>query len=74
MIKLNHPYKCRHCGVPYIIIQGYRINSFLPVELITGEEINDSVFDGSKHKSHLLNCPALQEQWMQVKKRIAEKR
>lgn len=70
MIKLNQPYKCRHCGKKYIIICGYGNGSFLPVELITGKEINDGLFDKSKHHSHLLDCPGLQAQWEDVKKRI----
>jgi hypothetical protein len=68
IIKLNHPYKCRHCGRPYVILQGYFRWSFLPVELITGEEINDAEFDSKKHRSHLLDCPQLQAQWESVKK------
>ena len=33
MIKFNQPYKCKHCGKVYIILQGYYPWSFLPVEL-----------------------------------------
>jgi len=72
IIKLNHPYKCRHCKKPYVILQGYSIKSYLPVELITGDEVNDIEFDKHKHKSHLLNCPKLQAQWEEVKRIIIE--
>lgn len=72
MIKLNQPYKCRHCGTPYIILQGFREWSFVPVELITGNEIYDKEFDKHKHKSHLINCVKLQQQWEDVKKQIYE--
>lgn len=70
MVKLNHPYKCRHCGKAYAIVQGYRINSFLPVEIINGDEVNDLEFDKEKHISHLINCLKLQGQWEAVKKTI----
>lgn len=70
MVRLNHPYKCRHCGKAYFIVQGYRINSFLPVEIIDGDEVNDLEFDKEKHTSLLNNCKKLQEQWEAVKKTI----
>lgn len=70
MVRLNYPYKCRHCGVPYIIIYGCQLNSFLPVEIINGSEINDAEFDKSKHVSHLVNCIKLRDQWESVKKQI----
>jgi len=72
MIKLNHPYRCRHCGKSYVIIKGHGFNSYLPVELINNDEMNDLEFDKNKHKSHLLNCPKLQAQWESVKQMIAE--
>ena len=70
MIKLNCPYKCRHCGKPYVILQGARDWSYLPVDLITGDEKYDTEFDKHKHISHLLSCKGLQEQWESVKKQI----
>lgn len=72
IIKLNHPYRCRHCKKPYVILSGYGYKSYLPVELITGDEVNDTKFDKHKHNSHLLNCPKLQAQWEDVKNTIYE--
>lgn len=68
MIKLNHPYRCRHCGITYAVLQGRYAWSFLPVEIINGVEHLDAEFDSAKHTSHLLNCPKLQAQWEQIKK------
>ena len=70
LTKLNHPYKCKYCGKPYVILQGFYPWSFLPIELKTGNEINDKEFDKRKHVSHLLNCPELQAKWEQAKKKI----
>lgn len=74
MIKLNHPYECRHCGKAYVIVQGYRMNSFLPVEIINGDEVNDLEFNKEKHTSHLYNCKKLRKQWEMVKKTIISER
>jgi hypothetical protein len=68
--KLNYPYKCKFCGTPYVVLQGYYDWSFLPVEIKTGEEINDKEFDKTKHVSHLLNCKELQDHWEAAKKKI----
>lgn len=70
MIQLNYPYKCRHCSVVYVILQGHTKFSFLPVELINGSEKEDLEFDKHKHVSHLTNCSKLQNQWEGVKKNI----
>ena len=66
-IKLNIKYKCKHCGNLYTIIKGAYIYSILPVEIITGDEIYDLEFDKEKHKSHLLSCEELKNQWPEVK-------
>ena len=70
MIRLNHPYKCKHCQTAYAILQGYYAWSFIPVEIINGTEQNDPEYDKTKHVSHLLNCKELQAQWNEVKKII----
>ncbi|MBI1936677.1 MAG: hypothetical protein HYS25_00990 [Ignavibacteriales bacterium] len=70
MIKLNYPYRCRHCGKTYTIIRGRFAWSFLPVEIIQGGEVNDIEFDITKHTSHLKNCTPLQMQWESVKQKI----
>ncbi len=71
MIKLNQPYKCRHCGKPYVILLGYgKFKSYLPVEIINETEIFDYSFDKHKHVSHLKNCPQLQAQWEDVKEKL----
>lgn len=70
MIYLNTPYKCRHCETVYAILHGSGYGSFLPVEIINGKEHYDGEFDKTKHVSHLLNCPKLQEQWNDVKNMI----
>ncbi len=72
MLKLNYPYKCPYCGKPIAIIKGYGWFSWLPVEIINGDEYKDSEFDKRKHKSHLLNCWKLQSKWESVKKKIVE--
>lgn len=74
MIYLNYPYRCRHCGTVYVILPGYGFNSYLPVEVITGSERYDREFDRYKHKSHLLGCKGLQEQWEDVKRMIKKQR
>lgn len=68
LIKLFHPYKCKYCGTPYTILQGRFSWSFLPVEIIRGDEMNDIEFEKNKHVSHLKNCTPLQAQWESVKK------
>lgn len=68
MIKLNYPYRCRHCGKTYAVLKGRYTWSFLPVEIIRGDEMNDPEYDKEKHTSHLLNCPQLQVQWKEIKK------
>ena len=70
VVKLFHPYKCRHCPTNYVILPGRFINSYLPVEIISGNKFKDSEFDKEKHTSHLLNCEQLQKQWNDVKKII----
>jgi hypothetical protein len=72
MIQLNHPYKCRHCKTVYVVLRGHGWFGYLPVEVITGTEQFDPEFDKEKHKSHLLNCPPLQQQWMTIRKIIAK--
>ena len=68
---LNKPYRCRHCGKPYVILSGYgKFGSYLPVDIINGTEKNDATFDKDKHVSHLTQCPELQKQWEEVKKII----
>ena len=78
MIYLNHPYKCTHCGKPYIILQGKFSWSFIPVEL-TNEQLKTPslwegewgwAFDKDKHTSHLNNCAKLQAEWPEDKKKI----
>ena len=78
LIKLFHPYKCRHCNTVYIILPGKFAWSFLPVELNAEQLKTPSLwegewgwaFDKDKHVSHLLNCKALQAQWETVKNNI----
>lgn len=72
MIRLNQPYKCRHCKTVYVILPGRWAWSFLPVEVITGNEIYDAEFDKTKHVPHLKKCPQLQAQWEGVKKQILD--
>ena len=71
MIRLNTPYKCPKCKTVFVVLQGNGMyNSYLPVELINGTEMNDRTFEVGKHKSHLLNCPELQAEWEGIKKKI----
>jgi hypothetical protein len=72
MIILNHPYNCRYCKTVYVVLKGHGWFGYLPVEVINGTERNDPGFDKEKHKSHLLNCPPLQQQWMSIRKIIAK--
>ena len=62
------PYLCKTTNIKYVILRsGKFMHSFLPVEIITGEEINDEFFDAGKHKSHLLNCPKHRDAWNKIK-------
>jgi len=71
MIKLNTPYNCPYCPKVFVVLQGNGMfNSYLPVEVINGTEMNDRQFDLQKHRSHLLNCKELQAEWGSIKKRI----
>ena len=54
------------------MLKGHGWYGYLPVEVITGKEQFDHEFDKEKHKSHLLNCPQLQQQWMTIRKIIAK--
>jgi|GEM_PF-2323072 hypothetical protein len=72
LIKLYHPYKCKHCSKTYAIVPGKFWDSLLPVEILNGTEQNDGEFDKERHTSHLLNCPKLQAQWENVKRMILE--
>lgn len=60
---LNKRYNCPFCKRVFVVLQGYSIYSVLPVDVITGKEVFDSVFDKDKHVSHLLSCPELQGLW-----------
>ena len=72
MIKLNVPYKCTFCKRTFFVLLGNgKFKSYLPVEIINGTEINDTIYDKDKgHKSHLLSCPGLQKQWEVIKAQI----
>ena len=71
MIKLNVPYRCTFCKKTFFVILGNgKFKSYLPVEIINGTEINDYIYDGMKHQSHLLNCPGLQAVWEETKIKI----
>jgi hypothetical protein len=70
--KLNTPYHCPFCKKTFVVVIGAgRFKSYLPIEIITGNEIYDSVYDKDKgHKSHLLNCLKLQENWENIKEKL----
>ena len=51
-----------------------RTGSYLPVEIEEGKIIiDDEEFDGSKHVSHLKNCPKLAAEWEKKKKKFIER-
>ena len=74
MIHLNHPYKCRHCGEPYVILQSWKTWRFIPVNYYEGFNLDTLAYDKEIHTSHFLSCPKLAEQWEQVTKQINKER
>lgn len=55
-----------------VVLKGHGWFGYLPVEVINGSEKDDYEFDKGKHKSHLVNCKDLQQQWNGIKKRIID--
>ena len=72
MYKFNTAYKCPFCSKHFVVVVGAgQFKSYLPVEIVTGDEVYDSIYDKSKgHKSHLLNCPQMQERWEGIKEKL----
>ncbi len=70
MIRLNHPYKCPCCPTVIVVLKGHGLFGYLPAEVINGTEKDDREFEHGKHKSHLLNCSQLQQQWSGIRKKI----
>lgn len=54
-----------------MIVRGYSHESYLPIEVDANYKLDTQFFDKHKHKSHLLNCKEVQQQWEEVKKEIA---
>ncbi len=62
--KLYTGYLCKHCKQGFVIVksQGRFEVTYLPINYKIGDEIPD-YFDKQLHRSHLLDCPKLAEQW-----------
>lgn len=55
-----------------MIVRGYSKDSYLPIEVDPDYNLDTQYFDKNKHKSHLLNCEEVKNQWEEVKKEIAQ--
>ena len=66
-------YRCSHCNQRIVVLET-RTGSYLPVEIEDGKiTIADEEFDGSKHNSHLKNCPPLALEWEIKKKKFIQR-
>jgi len=68
--QLSKPYRCKHCGKPYVILGGHREWRYVPADYKEGFDLNDSYFDKTKHVSHFLSCKGLAGQWEEITKSI----
>lgn len=67
------PFRCGHCKQRLVILYT-ETNSVLPVEIPEGEIlIEDEQFNASIHKSHLLKCIPLRNEWNEKKKKFIER-
>lgn len=67
------PYRCSHCNQRMVVLET-RTGSYLPVEIPEGKIIiEEEEFDGSKHKSHLIKCEPLRNEWDKKKQKFIQR-
>ena len=63
-----------HCNVRFVVMDT-STGTVLPVEVKDSETFDeDEVFNGKKHKSHLLNCIPRRMDWNNVRQKFIELR
>lgn len=64
---------CGHCGKQLFIMWTVK-NRVLPVEVEPGRQYNSTdLYDKEVHKSHLLNCVPLQQNWLVTSNKLIKK-